>query len=197
VVMLVLMVAVGGGALYLLIDQGVERTQRGTGQGRVEAPPGDRIISVKRTSAHDFDPLADQAEHREVAPLAVDQDPGTAWTTETYTNNILNKPRGTPGVGLYVDAEPSVDANAVEIQTPEPGWRMELFAARSRPLADEWPSDVWKRVGGGRVERRKQRFPLDTQGRSYRYYLVWITELPPGEGRVEITQATLFAPEAP
>jgi serine/threonine-protein kinase len=195
--LLVLMAAVAGVALYVLIDEGVERTQRGTGPGRVEAPPGDRIISVKRTSAHDFDPLADQAEHHEVAPLAVDQDPGTQWTTETYTNNILNKPRGTPGVGLYVDAEPRVDANAVEIQTPQPGWRMELYAARSRPLADEWPSDVWRRVGGGIVERRKQRFRLETGGRSYRYYLVWITALPPDEGRVEITQVTLLAPERP
>ena len=88
-----------------------------------------------------------------------------------------------------------MDANAVEIQTPVPGWRMELYAARSRPLADEWPSDVWRRVGGGVVERRKQRFPLDTGGRSYRYYLVWITQLPPDEGRVEITQVTLLAPE--
>ena len=69
---------------------------------------------------------------------------------------------------------------------------MELFAARSRPLADEWPSDVWKRVGGGRVERRKQRFPLDTQGRSYRYYLVWITALPEDAQRVEIGEIALF-----
>ena len=108
---------------------------------------------------------------------------------------MLNKPRGEPGVGLYVDAEPRVDATAVEIQTPRPGWRMELYAARERPPEAEWPSPVWTRVGAGTVARRKMRFDLQTGGRSFRYYLVWITQLPPGEGRVEITQATLFAPE--
>jgi serine/threonine-protein kinase len=192
---LVLLLLVSGAVLYVLIDAGVERTQRGTGQGRAEAPPGERIVSVKRTSAHDFDPLADQTEHPEEAPLAVDQDPGTQWSTETYTNDVLNKPRGEPGVGLYVDAEPRVDATAVELSTPVPGWRMELYAARQRPPEGEWPSDAWERVGGGVVARRRQRFDLDTDGRSFRYYLVWITQLPPGEGRVEITQATLFAPE--
>ena len=35
----------------------------------------------------------------------------------------------------------------------------------------------------------------DTKGRRYRYYLVWITKLPPDEGRVEITQVTLSAPK--
>jgi len=98
-------------------------------------------------------------------------------------------------VGLYVDAEPRVNATAVDIQTPTPGWRMELYAARTRPPADGWPNPVWTRVGGGTVTRRHERFDLVTGGRAYRYYLVWITQLPPDEGRVEITQVTLFAPK--
>jgi serine/threonine-protein kinase len=195
-VVLIALAAVSGVVLFFLLKEGVvERTQRGAGPGRVEAPPGERIVSVKSTSAHDYDPLADQTEHPEEALLAVDQDPGTQWTTETYTNNVLNKPRGVPGVGLYVDAEPRVDATAVQIQTPVPGWTMELYAARARPPEETWPSPVWTRVGGGTVERRRQRFDLATGGRAYRYYLVWITQLPPDEGRVEITQVTLFAPE--
>jgi eukaryotic-like serine/threonine-protein kinase len=196
ILMLVMLAAIAGGVLFFLAKEGVDRTQRGAGPGRTtEPPPGQRVVSVKRTSANDFDPLADQTEHPEEARLAVDQDPGTAWSTETYTNDVLNKPRGEPGVGLYVDAEPRVDATAVEIQTPQPGWRMELYAARKPPPEDQWPSSVWTRVGSGTVERRKQRFDLGTDGRSFRYYLVWITQLPPGEGRVEITQATLFAPK--
>ena len=195
VLFLILLVALSGTVLFFLLKEGVDRTHRGAGAGRIKAPPGERIVSVKRTSANDFDPLGDQSEHPDEARLAVDQDPGTEWTTETYTNNVLNKPRGTPGVGLYVDAEPRVDATAVEIQTPKPGWKMELYAARNRPAADAWPSPAWTRVGGGTVSRRRERFDLVTGGRTYRYYLVWITQLPPGEGRVEITQVTLFAPK--
>ena len=53
-------------------------------------------------------------------------------------------------------------ARALEIQTEEPGWEMELYGATERPPADEWPSDVWTELGGGTVEKRKQRFELDT-----------------------------------
>ena len=52
-------------------------------------------------------------------------------------------------------------------------------------------SDVWRRVGGGVVDRRRQRFPLDTGGRSYRYYLVWITELPE-QNKAVIQELSLF-----
>jgi tRNA A-37 threonylcarbamoyl transferase component Bud32 len=193
--LLILMLAVAGGVFYLLFDQAAERAQKGTGSGRAKAPPGEQIVSVKRTSANDYDPLGDdKVEHPDEAFRAVDQDPGTSWTTEHYTGNTLNKPTGEPGVGLYVDAAPSVNGRSLEIQTPELGWQMELYAARSKP-PDTWPSEVWTRVGGGTVEKSKQTFKLDTGDRRYRYYLVWITALPPDEDQVAITQLTLSAPK--
>jgi hypothetical protein len=195
VLLLIVMIAVAGVLLYLIADQAAERTHKGTGTGTTKAPPGERIVSVKRTSASDFDPLGDdKAEHHDEAPLAVDQDSDTQWTTEGYLNNTLNKPSGeAPGVGIYVDAAPSVNARSLGLQTPEPGWRMELYAARSEP-ADVWPSDAWTRVGGGTVSKRKQAFKLATGTHRYRYYLVWITALPPGQNHVAITQITLSAP---
>jgi eukaryotic-like serine/threonine-protein kinase len=196
VLLLILMLAVGGAAIYLIADQLDERTQRGTGPGTSTPAPGEEIVSVKRTSANDFDPLGDdKEEHPEEAPLAVDQDPGTAWSTSDYLNNTLTKPLGDPpGVGLYVDAEPSVNGRRLEIQTPTPGWTMEIYGTRSEP-PDEWPSDIWTRLGGGTVEKSKQSFKLETEDRRYRYYLVWITALPPNEDSVEITQLTLSAPK--
>ena len=195
VLLLILMIAVAGTITYLLLDQAAERTQRGTGTGTATAPPGEQIVSVKRTSASDFDPLGDSEEHPDEAFRAVDQDPGTSWTTEHYTGNRLNKPRGEPGVGLYIDAAPSVEGRSIEIQTPDPGWTMELYGARSKPSPTEWPSDVWTKLGGGDVSKGKQSFKLDTAGKRFRYYLVWITALPPGKDQVAITQLTLSAPK--
>jgi serine/threonine-protein kinase len=196
VLLLVLMIAVGGTVIYLLTREAAERTERGRGGGTSTPAPSEQIVSVKRTSASDFDPLGDQEEHSEEATLAVDQDPGTAWTTEGYQNDTLNKPTGEPGVGLYIDAVPGVNGRALEIQTEVPGWEMELYGATERPPADEWPSDVWTKLGGGTVEKRKQRFELDTGDKEYRYYLVWITKLPPGEDSVAINQVTLSAPKS-
>jgi eukaryotic-like serine/threonine-protein kinase len=192
--LLILMIAVAGAVSYLLFDQAAERAQKGTGTGTTKAAPGEQIVSVKKTSANDYDPLGDDEEHADQARLAVDQDSGTAWTTERYQNNVLTKPTGEPGVGLYVDAEPSVNGRRLEIQTPEPGWTMEIYGARSDP-PDEWPSDVWTRLGRGTVDKRKQSFKLDTGDRRYRYYLVWITALPRDEDQVAITQLTLSAPK--
>jgi len=196
VLLLILMIAVAGAVLYLLLDQAAERAQKGTGTGTTKAAPGEQIVSVKRTSANDFDPLGDdKQEHSDEAFRAVDQDSDTSWTTESYQNDTLTKPVGDePGVGLYVDAAPSVNGRRLEIQTPEPGWKMELYAANSRPT-DKWPSDDWTRIGGGTVDRRKQTFKLDTGDREYRYYLVWITALPPDEDQVAIIQLTLSAPK--
>jgi serine/threonine-protein kinase len=195
VMLLILMIAVAGAVLYLLLDQAAERAQKGTGTGTTKAPPGERIVSVKKTSANDFDPLGDDNEHSEEAFRAVDQDPDTSWTTESYQNDTLTKPSGDPGVGLYVDAAPSVNGRSLEIQTPDPGWKMELYAAHAKPT-DKWPSGSWTRIGGGTLERSKQRFKLDTGDRRYRYYLVWITGLPPEQDKVAITQVTLSAPKS-
>jgi serine/threonine-protein kinase len=196
VLLLIVMIAVGGAAVYLIADQLGERTQRGTGPGTSKPAPGEQIVSVKRTSASDFDPLGDdKEEHSEEAFRAVDQDSDTTWTTERYQNNTLTKPNGDPpGVGLYVDAEPSVNGRRLEIQTPTPGWEMEIYGTRSPPT-DEWPSDIWTELASGTVERSKQSFKLDTAARRYRYYLVWITKLPPEEDHVAITQLTLSAPK--
>jgi serine/threonine-protein kinase len=181
--------------IVLLGDQAVHRTQKGTGQGTIKAPPGTRIVSVKSTSAHDYDPQGDGSEHPERARLAVDRDPGTFWTTESYSGGQITKAKAgdeRPGVGIYVDAKPDVNATRMEIQS-KPGWRAELYAAPDGSVPATF-GDSWTRVGGGRVTKSKQRFTLNTDGKRYRYYLVWITALPPDASQVEIGEIVLARP---
>ena len=182
----VALVAAGVAVTVLLAKEGVDRTQRGTGTGTVKPEPGTRVVSVKRTSAQDFDPAGDGEEHEDEAPLAVDKDSGTLWSTEGYTGGQLGK----EGVGLYVDADPGVDARSIEIQTPDPGWKAEVRVADGgdppEAIAD------WQRVADGSIDSKRKRFRLD--GERHRYYLVWITGLAPGAERVKISEVTLFAP---
>ena len=178
-------------AVALLAVQGVNRTERGTGQGKVKAPPGTKVVSVKRTSAQDFDPLGKDGEHPEEAFRAVDKDPGTSWSTESYSGDTL---AGKKGVGIYVDAAPGVAATSIEIDTPKPGWQAEIHVAPNGDAPRDAPGQGsdWQKLGGGRVKHTRQRFTLRTDGKGYRYYLVWITKLPDGAGRVEITDISLF-----
>ena len=43
----------------------------------------------------------------------------------------------------------------------------------------------------GATVGERQRFRLDTGPRRYRYYLVWISELPDGTGKAEIQELSL------
>jgi eukaryotic-like serine/threonine-protein kinase len=183
----VVVLAAAGAGVGLLLKEGVDRTQRGTGTGKVEPEPGTRVVSLKRTSAKDYDPLGGDGEHPEQAPLAVDKDPGTAWSTERYSDRALTK----AGVGIYVDAAPGAVVPSLEIDSRESDWRATVYAAKTGP-PESVPASGWRRVGGGLVRREKQRFRLTTRGERYRYFLVWITELPPDGDRVEITEVALF-----
>ena len=99
--------------------------------------------------------------------------------------------RASRASGLYIDAEPSVNARSLEIQTPEPGWKMEIYGATDAGRPTSGPATAWTKLADGTVEKRKQTFKLDTGDRRYRYYLVWITALPPDKDQVAITQLTL------
>jgi serine/threonine-protein kinase len=182
--------AAGAGIVVLLGNEGVQRTHRGTGAGKVSATPaGTKVVSVTRASAHAYDPLGDKSEHDEAASRVVDRDPGTAWTTESYTAGIAGA--GKAGVGVYVDAKPKVDAVTLQVQTAQPGWRATIYAAPAGAAPQSVP-DGWKKVGGGTVKAADQRFKLDTGNTAYRYYLVWITKLAPGSERAEISEIRLF-----
>ena len=173
------------------LDTAAERVQHGTGTPREPAPAGSRTISVPRNSAKDYDPDGDNAEHPEYAARAVDGDPGTTWRTERYRDNVLAGAAGPKdGVGLYVDARPQVEATSMLIQTPQPGWKATIYGA-PKGAVPETIDHGWTKIGGGTVEKGKQRFTLDTAGRSYRYYLIWITALPPDADAVEIGDVSL------
>jgi serine/threonine-protein kinase len=175
--------------IVLLFKEGVDRTQRGTGAGTIEAPAGERVVSVARAAANDYDPLGDDKEHPELAARAVDRNTGTRWITESYSSGLQGA--GKDGVGIYLDAKPGVEAVRMEVQSADTGWRAEIFGATGNRVPESIDGG-WERLGGGVVRTDHQRFRLAASGERYRYYLVWITELPADSQRVEISEIALF-----
>jgi tRNA A-37 threonylcarbamoyl transferase component Bud32 len=197
VVVFIVVVLIGAGVIAVIVKEGADHTQRGTGPGRIQPEVGTRVVSLRRSAAHDYDPLGDdKVEHPADAHLTVDRDPGTAWSTESYTSGKISKPdtSSPPGVGLYVDARPGVDATQMTVQTPKPGWQATIYAAPPGKVPDSIGSG-WTRLAGGTVKAKEQRFKLRTDGHSYRYYLVWITGLPSGETNAQISEIALIAPK--
>jgi serine/threonine-protein kinase len=163
------------------------QTERGTRPAGIKPPaPGLHAVNLATDAANDYDPLGDQIEHDNQTSAAIDDDRNSAWTTETYRAGDLGK----AGVGLYVDASPGVAAHQLALRTPTPGWAGAIYAAKVGPPARLGPG--WTKLARLGTVRRRQSVRLDTGGRSYRYYLVWITALPPGQTRVAISDLVLF-----
>ncbi len=185
---LLAMLAVGAvlaGVLVLVLLETGNPIQRGTGATRAKPPAGSETVSVRRSSAVAYDPLGGDGEHAGEAKFAVDRNPATVWRTEQYVGGVLGK----DGVGLYIDAKPSVRATAIDIETPTPGWKTTIYGAPPGAVPDEIGG--WTPIAGGSVNAKKQTFTL-TGSESYRYYLIWITALPPDAESVEISETSLF-----
>jgi serine/threonine protein kinase len=175
------------------------KTHRGTGvASQVSSQPGLRPVPLSQTAAHGYNPFGTGPENAKLIQNTVDSDPNTAWSTEQYYNGTLNKPGGV-GAGLYLDAAPGVAGKAIEIQTPTPGFAVQLFVANhielSLPFGDPTPlaSRGWQGpVGASGYVHDRERIQLKAAGRSYRYYLIWLTTLPPKMQSAQIAELTLF-----
>jgi serine/threonine-protein kinase len=175
-------------AVAVVLVFALHNTHHGTGRAAgLTPPPSLQNVSLHRDAAHDYDPYGTGGEHPQDAPSVVDRDPSSTWSTENYEAGDLQK----PGVGIYVDARPSVSAKAMRIQTPTPGFDVEIYAAKNGP-PKQLPDPGWKLVGGTKGLKSRQQISLDTAGQRFRYYLVWITKLPPGATKVQISEIALF-----
>jgi serine/threonine-protein kinase len=198
-----------GAALVAVVIAGVallaaSRTHRGNSPPPNVAPRGHEVaVRLGQGAAHDYNPFGDTPENPQQVQFAIDGDPATWWNTEIYIGNTLNNK---PGVGFYVDAAPRVRADAAVIQTPTPGFSAQIWAARrfqSYPQGPVGPQSPalegrgWVKVADLPSVRDGQRAPLDTAGQPFRYYLLWITSLPPGQHRIQIAEFTLFRCSTP
>jgi tRNA A-37 threonylcarbamoyl transferase component Bud32 len=176
---LVVIAAVVVAGVLLLAD----RAERGTAQRPVvKSTPaqGVKSVSLGQSRAHDFDPYGDDHdEHSEDVGRVLDGDPGTAWTTETYDGGFGTKP--------------GVVGKRIEIRTTTTGWTGKVYVANS-VKAGATNLDGWQDIGANIDATRKSiAIPLDTAGQKFRYYLVWISKLPPS-GQVGISEIVLFQP---
>ncbi|WP_205696201.1 protein kinase [Conexibacter sp. SYSU D00693] len=172
-------------ALFVLAD---DRATRGTGA----APPARddqgqalKAISFGQSAAGDFDPLGDnEEEHPGEARFAVDKSTGTSWTTETYQGGLQKD-----GVGIYVNAPPAFAPRRLDVRTPKPGFSFDVYAASGSP-----PQQLsgWTKLASARATEERTRVPLDTGGRRFQSYLVWITALPEGATSAQVSEVYLY-----
>jgi len=182
-VALIVLAAIAVAAAFILAR---DKTERGTRPAAIKPDtPGLRSVNLATTAAHAYDPIGKDGEHDNEAIAAIDDDRNSAWSTETYRSGLAKD-----GVGLYVDASPGVAARQLVLRTPSPGWQGAIYGATSGP-----PTAIdggWKKLADLPNVQARQTVKLDTQAHAYRYYLVWITALPPNQQRASISSLALF-----
>ncbi len=151
-------------ALLLAIAAGVGAIV--TGRVDLPFPENDStpMVNVELKAIADYDPLVGDGEHPDLVDLATDGDPATAWSTERYISFEKD------GVGIMLDAGKQVALPAVVVVSDDPGFTAQILAARK-------PNGKFRPVSEELTIEEETTFELDTKGKEFRYYVVWITSL--------------------
>ena len=151
---------------------------RGKGKAPSDPIAGSAVPLVGVAS---YDPTSDGGDGSEdpgEVGLATDGNPQTFWHTDIYSNQNFGNLK--PGVGLVLDARRAVALERITVTTETPGFpaKIQAGASPSGPFSD----DSAVRIVNGRTT-----FPL--RGATARYYVVWLTGLPPGR-TVHVNEVT-------
>ena len=170
----------GAGAILLvLLVLGAAAAAVYVGVNRPE-PTGPAVAVAAFTT---FDPPPGSGgENDDQLPNLVDDDPDTAWTTETYRNRDVTVLK--PGVGLVASLAAPTELSAVTVTSPSPGWRAEVLVIDGPQPADRsgWGDPVATVEGATPGTTR-----VDLGGRRASAVMVWFTDV--GDDRAVAVRA--------
>ena len=171
---LLLLAALAGTGVFL-----AARTEKGTGGSVVPNKP-DELSEVRLggRAASDYDPEGDNKESPDSARNAIDGNRSTHWRTETYQGGFAGSNKS--GVGLFVDAGRLTPARGLTLASATPGFKAAVYGSETVPANLRG----WTRLSGIETVEEDHTFRLRVNGRRYRYYLLWISELPEGGNAV-------------
>jgi hypothetical protein len=159
---------------------GTTSTGKGTGGGGQGGNATAAAHPLQIAGATDFDPEGDPPEENpSEAPLAVDGNPATAWSTMTYFGNP--KLGGLKsGVGLVVDLGKPEKLGSVQLTLGGSPTSVEILGApgsTTAPTSTSGLKTLASADGAGTKADLKLKSPVTT-----RYFVVWLTSLPQAAG---------------
>ena len=149
------------------------------GGGKQPASVG---AAIALSGAGAYDPFRGDGEHDADAPKAVDHNQSTFWSTQDYNDAPS---LGKPGVGLVLDAAGPVQLSRVTVVTDTPGFTAEIEATNT--LGGP-PTPV----SASHVVSGTTRFEIKPGIGPKRFYIVWITRLPPDSHHAHVNEVRAF-----
>ncbi len=150
-----------------------------------EAPA---TVPVTAASVSVYSPMG-SPDQPATAPLAIDGDPGTMWSTDQYWQQL---PQLKNGVGLLASFDDAAEFDEVIVDSPTPGTEIEI---RSAPSPDA-TLDQMSVLGRATVGEGPTAIEID-QDQPNRFILVWISKLGGEEGAYQssVSEITFLARE--
>jgi serine/threonine-protein kinase len=169
---LIALLAIAGVVVGLLAVAGNNGTSKSAATG----------TPVSITGIGAYDPYGDGSEHDSEASKATDGNLATYWYTEHYNDAPS---LGKPGVGLVLDAHAPTQVSKIVVRTDTPGFTAyirvtNILGGPSQPVSDS------------EVVQARTTFDLRTSGGPKRYYVIWITRLPPDENFAHVNEVRAF-----
>jgi tRNA A-37 threonylcarbamoyl transferase component Bud32 len=182
ILVLLALMAIGVVVAYLIVQgipswgiTGVRSGGGGSGGGTAAA------VHLRAVTAYDPFGSPPGQEHNADAPKATDKNSASYWETERYNSSFAAIRK--KGVGLVLDAGKAVQLQQFGFSTQTPGFTAVLRAGDSQggPFPDYLSAPT--------LSQAETRFTLSGTVK-HRFYLIWITSLPPRNGTVRINEVS-------
>jgi serine/threonine-protein kinase len=173
-VALIAVAAIVAGVLGLGGSKGHKGASGGGGGGG-----GSSDAPVALNGAGDYTTSGHPDSHAGTASSATDGNPSTYWMTQRYATAEFGGLL--PGLGLVLDAGKPVKLGTLTVTSSTPGFTARILAGNSRS-GDFAPDSA--------TQSATSTTTFTLNGKTARYYVVWITKLPPGNSaRIEEIKA--------
>jgi len=147
-------------------------------------PAGPQPIELAADAGKAYDPYGKSKASGE-AGRAIDDDPATSWYVD------LNDP-AQAGLGYAIDVGKLQGIREIDLQTPTPGFRIEVYATDETELPPDILDTRWSHITNvsnvGTKDDGKQKIVLGAGTSKYRNLLLWFTKPPTDGSRIRLTE---------
>jgi hypothetical protein len=155
-----------------------------TGTTTTPEPAGPQPIQLAGDAGKAYDPYGKSKASGE-AERAIDDDPATSWYVDLKDPAVL-------GLGYAIDLGKLQGIREIELETPTPGFRIEVYATDETELPPDILDTRWSHITNvsdvGTKDDGKQKIVLGAGTTKYRNLLLWFTEPPTDGARIRLTE---------
>jgi hypothetical protein len=147
-------------------------------------PTGPQPIQLAGDAGKAYDPYGKSKASGE-AERAIDDDPATSWYVDLKDPAQL-------GLGYAIDLGKLQGIREIDLETPTPGFRIEVYATDETELPPDILDTRWSHITNvsdvGTKDDGKQKIVLGAGTTKYRNLLLWFTEPPTDGARIRLTE---------